>query len=122
MLSCSNLDDNTNSSNSDFHPPSWIQGNWNQEVSVGSSGVLFSFSANDFCFTNAGLTKQCQLEFVNQIRKFGNTVTVTETITPTAYTAEIKYFAGQSVIYSFRKLANNKIEWTAVTGSVFIKQ
>lgn len=122
MLSCSNSDDNTKSSNSDFHPPAWIQGTWNQEGSNGSSGVSFTFAANDFCFTTMGVAKQCQQELVNQMRQPGNSVTVTETNTATNYTAEIKYFAGQSVIYSFRKLANNKIEWTAVTGSVFIKQ
>ena len=123
MLSCSNSDDNGNSSNSDFHPPAWIQGNWMQEGLPGY-GVLFSFSAKDFCMTNMGLTKQCQQELVNQMRQPGNAnaVTVTETITATNYTAEIKYFAGQSVIYSFRKLSNNNIEWTSVPGSVFIKQ
>jgi hypothetical protein len=125
MLSCSNSDDNGNSSNSDFHPPAWIQGNWMQEGLTGY-GVLFSFSANDFCMTNMGLTKQCQQELVNQMRQPGNAnanaVTVKETITSTNYTAEIKYFAGQSVIYSFRKLSNNSIEWTTVPGSVFIKQ
>lgn len=119
--SCSKSDDNSNSSNSDFHPPAWIQGNWGQQSSI-SSGVLFSFSVNDFCVTNTGVTKQCQQEFVDSYRKFGNAVTVTETITSTIYTAEIKYFAGQSIIYSFRKLSNNSIEWTAVAGSVFIKQ
>ena len=122
MLSCSNSDDNTNSSNSDFHPPAWIQGNWIQEGSIGTSGVVFSFSANDFCMTNMGLTKQCQQEFVNLYRKPGYDVTVIETITTTNYTAEIKYFGGQSVIYSFRKLSNSSIEWTSVPGSVFIKQ
>lgn len=122
LLSCSNSDDNT--SNSDFHPPAWIQGNWLQNGVMGSSGVVFSFSANDFCFTTMGLAKQCQQELVNQMRQPGNAnaVTVTETITATNYTAEIKYFAGQSVIYSFRKLSNNSIEWASVQGSVFIKQ
>jgi hypothetical protein len=120
MLSCSNSDDN-NSSNSDFHPPAWIQGNWLQE-GAGSFGVLFSFTANDFCMTTMGLTKQCQQELVNQMRQPGNSVTVTETNTATTYIAEIKYFAGQSVIYSFRKLSNDSIEWTSVPGAVFIKQ
>ena len=121
LLSCSNSDDNT--SNSDFHPPAWIQGNWLAGTDI-SSGVLFSFSTNDFCMTNMGLNKQCQQELVNQMRQPGNAnaVTVTETITATNYTAEIKYFAGQSVIYSFKKLSNNSIEWTSVPGSVFIKQ
>ncbi|MBG6188604.1 hypothetical protein [Flavobacterium sp. CAN_S2] len=123
MLSCSSSDDNGNSSNSDFYPPAWIQGNWMQE-GLTNYGVLFSFSENDFCMTNLGLTKQCQQELVNQMRQPGNAnaVTVTETITATNYTAEIKYFAGQSVIYSFRKLSNNSIEWTTVPGSIFIKQ
>ena len=120
MLSCSTSDDSTNSSNSDFNPPAWIQGNWGQE-GAGSSGVVFSFTANDFCMITQSF-KQCQQELVNQMRQPGNAVTVTETISATAYTAEIKYFAGQSVIYSFRKLSNTSIEWTAVTGSVLIKQ
>lgn len=122
LLSCSNSDDSSGGSNGDFHPPAWIQGAWLQEGSIGGSGVLFSFSANDLCLTNMGMTKQCQQEFVNQFRTSNNAVTVTETITATTYSAEIKYFAGQSIIYSFRKLANNKIEWTSVLGSVFIKQ
>lgn len=122
LLSCSNSDDSNGSSNADFHPPSWIQGNWQQESDIGLTGLLFSFSTNDFCMTNMGLTKQCQQEFVNLYRKPGNAVTVTETITSTNYTAEIKYFAGQSIIYSFRKLSNTSIEWTSVPGSVFTKQ
>ena len=121
VCSCSKSDDSTSSSNSDFHPPVWIQGNWGQESSI-SAGVLFSFSENDFCMTNMGIAKQCQQEFVNMYRKYGNAVTVTETITSTTYIAEIEYLGGQSVIYSFRKLSNNSIEWTAVAGSVLIKQ
>ena len=121
VCSCSKSDDSTSSSNSDFHPPAWIQGNWGQESSI-SVGVLFSFSVNDFCFTNMGIAKQCQQESVDWNRKYGNAVTVTETITSTTYTAEIKYSNGQSVIYSFRKLSNNSIEWTAVAGSVLTKQ
>jgi hypothetical protein len=121
LVSCSNSDDTTNGSNSDFHPPTWIQGNWGLE-GAGSSEVLFSFTANDFCMTNMGIAKQCQQEFVNKYRQPGNAVTVTETITATAYTAEIKYFAGQSIIYSFRKLSNTSIEWTSVPGSVFNKR
>ncbi|MFV5691714.1 hypothetical protein ACM55K_06805 [Flavobacterium sp. LT1R49] len=120
LLSCSNSDDTTKVSNSDFHPPVWIQGNWGLE-GAGSSGVLFTFAANDFCMTTQSF-KQCQQEFVNQYRQPGNGVTVKETITAAAYTAEIKYFAGQSIIYSFRKLSNTSIEWTAVPGSVLIKQ
>lgn len=121
MLSCSNSDDNSNSSKSDFHPPAWIQGNWIQEGSEGTSGVTFSFTKNDFCNTTLSF-KQCQQEFVNLYRQPGYDVKVIETITDTKYTAEIKYFAGQSVIYSFRKLSNNSIQWTAAPGAVFIKQ
>jgi len=121
MLSCSNSDDNSNSTNSDFHPPAWIQGVWEQQSSLpGISGVIFTFSTNDFCMQTSTL-KQCQQELVNQMKKAGATVKVTETITDNNYTAEITY-SGLSQIYSFRKLSNNSIEWTAVTGSIFIKQ
>lgn len=122
LLSCSNSDDSSSGSNGDFHPPTWIQGTWLLEGTTDTSGILFSFSATDFCLTSSGISKQCQQEFVNQFRTSSNAVTVTETVTATTYSAEIKYFAGQSIIYSFRKLANNKIEWTSVPGSVFIKQ
>ena len=121
MLSCSNTGANSDSINSDFHPPAWIQGNWIQAAS-GTSGTMFSFTANDFCVTNMGVARQCQQEYVNQIRQPGISVTVSETITATTYIAEIKYYAGQTVIYSFKKLSNTSIQWTAVTGSVFIKQ
>jgi hypothetical protein len=118
---CSNSDNSNSSSNSDFHPPDWIQGVWKQNT-MNSYGGIFSFSKNDFCVTLMGTAKQCQQESINQSRKFGNAVVVTEAITTTTYTAEMKYSNGQSVIYSFRKLSNNSIEWTSVSNSVFIKQ
>lgn len=121
LLSCSNSDSD-NGTNSDFHPPVWIQGNWEQEGTNGTTGVLFNFLANDFCFTSMGIVKQCQQELVNLSRQPGNKVKVTETITETTYKAEIEYIGGQSVMYSFRKLSANKIEWTAVPGSVFLKK
>lgn len=121
LMSCSNSDETSNSSNSDFHPPSWIQGVWKIDSEF-SPEQSFSFTSNDFCMTSLGTVKQCYQENVNQLKKSGVTPTVQETITETTYTAEINYFAGQSVIFSFRKISDNSIEWTAVPGSVFVKQ
>lgn len=121
ILSCSNSDDSHNS-DSDFNPPEWIQGEWLIENDYDSSGILFSFKKHDFCITNIGISKQCYQDFVNQFRKGSNEVTVTETFNSNSYTVEISYFGGQSLIYSFKKLTNNSIEWTTVPGSVFEKQ
>jgi hypothetical protein len=122
LLSCSSSDDSNGSSGRDFNPPTWIQGTWIQENELGLPGVKFSFSNHDFCMTNSGISAQCQQAFVDQFRQQTNDVSVIENITATTYTAEIKYFAGQSIIYSFKKLNNNSMEWTAVPGAVFTKQ
>lgn len=122
LLSCSNSDDSNGSSNQDFNPPAWIQGDWKQENDLGIQGVLFNFYAHDFCFTNLGTVKQCQQQMVNLYRNQSNAVSVTENITATTYTAEITYFGGQSTIFSFKKLGTNQFEWTAVPGAVFTKQ
>ncbi|MFV8345952.1 hypothetical protein [Flavobacterium sp. ZB4P13] len=123
LFSCSNSDDDngSNSSNSDFHPPAWIQGTWIQEGSTASINNGFSFSSSDLC-TLLLTTEQCQKGLIDLIRKSGQAVTVNETITSTSYTAKITYYGGQSVTYSFRKLSNTSIEYMAVSGSVFIKQ
>lgn len=119
LLSCSDSYDSLSGS-ADFHPPSWLQGNWGFEEVDEASTVVFSFSKGDLCLVS-GISKQCYQELVNQMRKEGIKVKVNETITANTYIAEITYFAGQSVIYSFRKLSNNSIEWTQSPGSVLIK-
>lgn len=121
LLSCSNSDDDVSSSSSDFNPPAWIQGTWTLRDDISNDAVVFNFTKADFCMT-ASYVKQCQQELVDQMKKNGGKVNVKETITANTYIAEITYYAGQSVIYSFRKLSNNSIEWTTVPGSKFIKQ
>ena len=121
LLSCSNSDDDVSSSLTDFNPPAWIQGTWALQDDTSNDAVVFNFTKADFCMT-ASYAKQCQKELEKKKKKNGGTVKVTETITANTYTAEITYYAGQSVIYSFRKLSSNSIEWTASPGAVFIKQ
>lgn len=121
VCSCSNSDDSGNFSNSDFHPPVWIQGVW---IVEGSAFIRpgFIFTDNDLCYTQAD-TRQCQQEQINLFRQVGNnTVVVSETFSSTTYKADIKYSNGQASLYSFRKLSDNSIEWTALNGSIFIKQ
>ncbi len=121
ILSCSKSDDdsNSNASNSDFHPPTWIQGTWQQEGSTGTSGLGFKFSSNDLC-TLISTAEQCQKGIIDIMRKSGQNSTVDETITSTSYSAYITYGGtGQSVTYSFKKLSNNSIEYMGYT---FIKK
>jgi hypothetical protein len=70
LFSCSSSSDDNNSSNSDFHPPTWIQGTWTQEGLSPDSGVSFIFSATDLCLMPTSYLKQCQQENVNLIRKY----------------------------------------------------
>ena len=105
MLSCSNSDNvnDSSASNSDFHPPAWIQGNWVQKDNFGNVFSTFSFYSNEFCLS-VEPTKQCYSELVNQYKKQGLAVKVNETISATEYTVEIVYYAGQSIKYQFKKL------------------
>lgn len=119
LLSCSNSDDYTSSSSAYFNPPEWIQGTWALEDDATNDAVVFNFTRADFYMT-ASYAKQCQKELVDQMEKNGGKVKVTETITANTYTVEITYYAGQSVIYSFRKLSSKSIGWTASPGAVFI--
>jgi hypothetical protein len=120
LFSCSSSDDN-NSQKSDLNPPAWIQGTWIQEGGTISHGVGFKFSENDFCTLNSS-TQQCQQGMIDLYRKGGKNPTVEETFTNASYTAVINYAGGQSVTYSFNKLSNTEIEWTAASGVIFNKQ
>lgn len=118
IFSCSSSDDNSNEkSNTDFHPPEWIIGNWKQ-----NSGVTFSFTKNDLCFTNISGDSQCQQGIIDIMRQGGTTVKVTEVASNTFYSAEVKYSNGQSTTYAFKKISNSIIEWTSATGVELIKQ
>ena len=125
LFSCSSNSDDNNSSNSDFHPPAWIQGTWIQEEEGATStsySTGFKFSKNDLC-TLILTTEQCQQGLIDLIRKGGQTATVNETISNSSYTAKINYYGGQSVTYSFNKISNTKIEWLSGAGViVYIKQ
>lgn len=118
LLSCSKSDDNNASTNSDLHPPAWIQGNWAAEGSV-LAGTTFNFTSNDICLITLGTIKQCQKDNLILINKSGGTTSVKETMTETTYEAEINLSAGQSVLYSFKKLDDNRIERIAASRAVF---
>ena len=108
LLSCSNSDDDVSSSSTDFNPPAWIQGTWALQDDTSNDAVVFNFTKADFCMT-ASYAKQCQKELVDQIKKNGGTVKVTETITANTYTVEsylVTVLSGLQVLE--RYLLSNK--------------
>jgi hypothetical protein len=129
LFSCSKSDSNTTnnpatSTTNDFHPPSWIQGNYKQTIGtnvISQNG--FNFSANDLVIVNSTGSLLSQQGSVNFARANGSqTVTVVEIITNTLYSAQINYPSGQSVIYAFDKISSTKIRWQATQQAEFTKQ
>ncbi|MBC7642768.1 MAG: hypothetical protein H7174_10605 [Flavobacterium sp.] len=129
LFSCSKSDSNTSnsptaSSTNDFHPPSWIQGNYKQTIGnnvIAQNG--FNFSSNDLVVVTSAGSLLSQQGSVNSARTYGSqSVTVIETITNTLYSAQINYPSGQSVIYAFDKISSTKIKWQAAPTAEFTKQ
>ena len=117
LLSCSSsVDNSSNNSNAisgnDFHPPTWIQGNYRQSMGstiIGQNG--FNFPANDLVIVTSAGSLVSQQGYVNLGRTGGQTVKVVETITNTLYSAEINYSFGQTTTYTFDKISTTKIGW-----------
>lgn len=120
IFSCSSSDDSSkDTTNGDFHPPTWIQGTYKQEGSTATIGLGFKFSSEDFCVQLMGGTEQCQQGMISLIRQGGGTATVEESISDTTYSAKMNTPGGQSTTYSFKKVSNTVIEYIGVK---FIKQ
>jgi major membrane immunogen (membrane-anchored lipoprotein) len=117
IFSCSSSSDD-NSTKSDFSIPTWLQGNWTQDVDKSTSNS-FNFSSNDICVSILGSGGQCQQQTIDFARKGGISVNVIEVSTDKNYSAEIKYSNGQSVTYAFKKVSDNSIEYVGV---IFKKQ
>lgn len=104
LLSCSNdSDENKSSSNSSFHPPSWIQATWKDEISFG-----YRFSSDNFCSILLS-SENCNKEYFELIKKTGITVTIIEDISSTEY--KFSYILqGQSISYHFVKISEKEIQ------------
>lgn len=110
VCSCSNSDDNTNSFNSDFNPPSWIQGTWGVvDTTIDYKQGLFKFTNNDF-FNVLFNIEISQKEQIEQYRKLGTNSIVTEEITNSVYNFSIKtnYV---TTTYKFKKIDATHISY-----------
>lgn len=119
VFSCSNSDDSSSASSSDFNPPAWIQGTWKQEGTTPEEGMDFKFSAHDFCMSSFAI-EQCYKGMMDLMRMGGEKPTVEETITSSSYSAKITLVAGQSITYSFRKISDTEIEFEQ-DGGVWVR-
>lgn len=101
VLSCSS--DSSSGNAHSFHPPSWIQGTWNNGASVG-----YKFTSNDFC-SIASSTQFCNKEILDDYAQSGLDVSVDEDISSTEYIFTINT-QGSSQNYDFIKISANEIE------------
>lgn len=116
LLSCSSSDESTN--NSDFNPPTWIQGTWK----YGDSGVGFKFSSNNI-YVLTPPSEQSLQGLVDLARNGGQATSVEETTLNTSYSAKMNFYGGQSTTYTFKKLSDTKIEYELYGSTmIYIKQ
>ncbi len=116
LTSCSS--DNETNSNIAISPPSWIQGAWMEE----GQSAGFKFTSNDLIVILPGGVQQSQRELLLLGSNSGQSVSATDQIRSDYYSVTLKYPPGQSVTYTFTKLTNSSIAWTAAPDSVLYKQ
>lgn len=117
IFSCSSSDEGLNKS--DFNPPAWIQGTWNDEF---GSGAGFKFSTNNIIIL-VPPSEQSLQGLITLGRTGGQTATVEETISNTSYSAKLNFYGGQSTTYTFNKLSDTELEYEPYGGAViFVKQ
>lgn len=117
LISCSSDSDKNSNSSIKISPPAWIQGTWWEEGQI--SG--FRFTSNDI-ITLVSTIQQSQRELLKLGADAGQTVSAKDESTSDYYSVELNFPAGQTVIYSFNKLSDNKINWTSSPSSIYTKQ
>lgn len=118
--SCSNSDNDKNTSEIQINPPSWIQGKWLlPDSTVGESG--WRFTNNDFIIiqVNTELSQRNQLQ---QFSNNGQEVSASDTSSENSYSVVLNSIGGQSTTYSFSKISDNEITWDTVANSIYTKQ
>ena len=113
ILSCSSSEDNSNNSTSNtfYHPPTWILGTWGYKASQGNPELaVYKFETDNVCQL-VGVTSMCWKETAN-LYKTANTPNLVAEDTQTASTYEAKFGAGGSVItLKFVKISATQIKW-----------
>lgn len=104
LYSCTN-NEKTNTNNT-FNPPLWIHGTWSV-ITYSNPQPVFRFTIDDF-FLIALNTERSQKDQIEQNKKLGANVIVTEEITNSIYNLTIKtttsLSASITTIYKFKKV------------------
>lgn len=118
--SCSSDDssENGNNTNSNLHPPTWIQATWKDDLKV----TGYSFTNNDIITLQVGIETGLKSQ-TEVIEKAKGTAVVEETITDSSYKVKITFNGSSTIYYEFVKMGTNKIIWkTDAVDSKLIKQ
>ena len=105
LYSCTN-NEKVNANNT-FNPPLWIQGTWGNKVTdINIQQGLFKFTTDDFILITLNIERS-QKDQIEQNKKLGANVIVTEEITNSIYNLTIKTtsLSGSiTTIYKFKKV------------------
>lgn len=101
LYSCTN-NEKVNANNT-FNPPLWIQGTWGtQNTSINFKQAMFKFTTDDFILVTFNLEMSLK-DQIEQNKKLGANVIVTEEVTNSIYNITIKTNQ-TSISYKFKKV------------------
>lgn len=112
LLSCSNSDDNSNTSSSPYSPPAWIQGTWGLKangISIFADQAFYKFTEDNVCQITSGISTLCWKETVLQ---FPTIHSGSDTSSGTIYEANLISGNGaQTLTFKFERVSVTKILW-----------
>ncbi len=108
LFSCSSSSDDNNSSNSDFNPPTWIQGTWGVKADgTSASTPLYRFTTNNLCQLS-----QVTLCWKESIAQAPSIYSGSDVSTDSSYEANLIQSGGAvTITLKFKKISSTKIAW-----------
>lgn len=109
LFSCSSSSDDTNSSNSNFNPPTWIQGTWGTKADdTTASTPLYRFTSNNLC----QLSQATSLCWKESIAQAPSIYSGSDVSTNSTYEANFIQSGGAvTITLKFKKISATKIAW-----------
>ena len=119
-FSCSTDDGDSQDSQIQINPPSWIQGTWLIENTV-TNGYGFRFTTNDIVLLQPSIeiSQRGQLEIFTGS---GQDVSTSEEFSEDNYKLTSNIPAGQTTVFSFTRVSETEISWNAISNGVYTKQ
>lgn len=109
LFSCSSSSDDNNSSNSNFSPPSWIQGTWGIKADGTTySTPMYRFTTNNIC----QLSQATSLCWKESIAQAPSMYSGSDVSTSASYEANFIQLGGAvTITLKFKKISATKIAW-----------